>query len=226
MRKLLLIPGLCVILLSGCEKKPQQDYSALDRSGMYPTTIDELKKLKVTDPEVVQLVKLKQAGASDEFCMSMFKVARSRNLDFVSGESAVRLSQAGYSDAQILEMAQSGQIDLLRELLTVLSGEGAKVIGVLHGDPSATLRLKARCEPDQIFAGIVRGIAGSDDRTALLRATCAVGAIQTAVIATSQSHPGPSGAWVGFDDEDRAVVIKAAAAALHSAPSWQQGSSG
>jgi hypothetical protein len=80
---------------------------------MYPTTIDELKKLKVTDPEVVQLVKLKQAGASDEFCMSMFKVARSRNLDFVSGESAVRLSQAGYSDAQILEMAQSGQIDLL-----------------------------------------------------------------------------------------------------------------
>lgn len=113
MRKLLLISGLCVILLSGCEKKPRQDYSALDRSGMYPTTIDELKKLKVTDPEVVQLVKLKQAGASDEFCMSMFKVARSRNLDFVSGESAVRLSQAGYSDAQILEMAQSGQIDLL-----------------------------------------------------------------------------------------------------------------
>jgi len=54
-----------------------------------------------------------------------------------------------------------GQIDLLREFLTVLSGEGAKVIGVLHGDPSATLRLKARFEPDQIFAGIVRGIAGS-----------------------------------------------------------------
>ena len=134
---------------------------------------------------------------------------------------------AGLSDlSDRAASGELGQIDLLRELLTVLSGEGAKVIGVLHGDPSATLRLKARCEPDQIFAGIVRGIAGSDDRTALLRATCAVGAIQTAVIATSQSHPGPSGAWVGFDDEDRAVVIKAAAAALHSAPSWQQGSSG
>jgi AcrR family transcriptional regulator len=117
-----------------------------------------------------------------------------------------------------------GQIDLLREFLTVLSGEGAKVIGVLHGDPSATLRLKARFEPDQIFAGIVRGIAGSDDRTALLRATCAVGAIQGAVIATSHSHPGPCGPWLGFDDEDRAVVIKAAVAALLSAAPSQPGS--
>jgi AcrR family transcriptional regulator len=112
-----------------------------------------------------------------------------------------------------------GQVDVLRELLTVLSGEGAKVMGVLHGDPSATLRLKARCEPDQIFAGIVRGIAGSDDRSALLRATCAVGAIQAAVIATSHSHPGPSGAWLGFHDADRDIVIQAAVAALRSAPS-------
>jgi AcrR family transcriptional regulator len=117
-----------------------------------------------------------------------------------------------------------GQIDLLRELLTVLSGEGAKAVGVLHGDPSATLRLKARFEPDQIFAGIVRGIAGSDDRTALLRATCAVGAIQGAVIATSHSHPGPCGAWLGFDDQDRAVVIKAAVAALLGAAPSQHGS--
>jgi AcrR family transcriptional regulator len=117
-----------------------------------------------------------------------------------------------------------GQVELLREL-TVLSGEGAKVMGILHGDPSAALRLKARCEPEQIFAGIVRGIAGADDRTALLRATCAVGAIQAAVIAISHGRPGPSGAWLGFDDEDRDVVINAAVAALSSAPPSPQGSS-
>jgi AcrR family transcriptional regulator len=131
---------------------------------------------------------------------------------------------AGLTDLSAKAVSgELGQIDLLRELLTVLSGDGAKVMGVLHGDPSATLRLKARFEPDQIFAGIVRGIAGSDDRTALLGATCAVGAIQGAVIASSHSHPGPSGAWVGFDDEDRAVVIKAAVAALVSASPSQQG---
>ena len=109
-----------------------------------------------------------------------------------------------------------GEIDVLTELLTVLSGEGAKVMGVLHGDPSAALRLKASCEPDRMFAGIVHGLARSDDRLALLRATCAVGAIQGAVFATSHSHPGPRGSWPGFDDEDRNVVVNAALAALHS----------
>jgi hypothetical protein len=113
MRKFLLAPGLCLLLLCGCEKKPKRDYSALDQSGMYSTTIDELKALNVTDPEVVQLAKLKQVGASDELCMSLFKAAHSHNHDFSSGQSAVQLSRAGYSDAQILEMAQSDQIDLL-----------------------------------------------------------------------------------------------------------------
>ncbi len=117
------------------------------------------------------------------------------------------------------DSGELAEIDVLRELLTVLSGEGAKVMGVLRGDPSATLRLKARLEPERMFAGIVRGLARSDDRVALLRATCAVGAIQGAVFATSHSHPGPRGSWPGFDDEDRAVVINAALAALLSAPS-------
>jgi len=111
-----------------------------------------------------------------------------------------------------------GEVDVLKELVTVLSGEGAKVMGVLNGDPSATLRLKARCEPDRMFAGIVRGLARSDDRLALLRATCAVGAVQGAVFATSHVHPGRRGSWPGFDEKDRSVVVNAALAALHSKP--------
>jgi AcrR family transcriptional regulator len=117
--------------------------------------------------------------------------------------------------------ASSGELDqleVLTELLTVLSGEGAKVMGVLHGDPSATLRLKARCEPDRMFLAIVRGLARSEDRAALLRATCAVGAIQGAVFATSHSHPGQRGSWPGFDEQDRTVVINAALAALGLPP--------
>lgn len=108
------------------------------------------------------------------------------------------------------------EVDVLRELVTVLSGEGAKVMGVLHGDPSATRRLKTRCEPDRMFVGIVAGLAGSDDGPALLRASCAVGAVQGAVFAAARSHPGPRGSWPGFDDEDRIVVVDAALAALHS----------
>jgi AcrR family transcriptional regulator len=117
--------------------------------------------------------------------------------------------------------ARSGRIldvDILTELVTLMSGEGAKVMGVLSGDPSATRRLKTRYEPGQMFKDIVRGLAGSDGQLALLRATCAVGAVQGAVFAAAHGHPGPSGAWPGFDDAERAVVVSAALAALRSTP--------
>ena len=112
--------------------------------------------------------------------------------------------------------ARHADVEVLTALVTLLSGEGAKVMGVLHGDPSATLRLKARCEPDRMFAGIVRGLAGSDDQVALLRATCAVGAVQGAVFAAAHSHLGRPGSWPGFDEVQRAVVVGAALAALYS----------
>src|SRR5208283_3354844 len=98
MRKFLLVPGVCLLLCCGCEKKPQRDYSALDQSGMYSTALDELKKMNVTDMEVAQLAKLKLVGASDDLCLSLFKTARAHNHDFSDGDSAVNLSRAGYSD--------------------------------------------------------------------------------------------------------------------------------
>jgi len=92
---------------------------------MYSSSLDELKKMNITDPEVGQLAKLKKVGASDELCLSLFKTARAHNHDFSNGDAAVNLSRAGYSDQQILEMAQADQID-------VLSGEAItlKLIGL------------------------------------------------------------------------------------------------
>jgi hypothetical protein len=113
MRKSVFFPGVCLVVLFGCEKKPQINYAALEQAGMYSTTVDELKTEKVNDLEIAQLAKLKQAGASDDLCLSLFKTARAHGHDFSSGDSAVNLSHAGYADSQILEMAQSDQIDLL-----------------------------------------------------------------------------------------------------------------
>jgi hypothetical protein len=174
MRKLALLPGVCLLLLFGCEKKPQRDYSALDQSGMYSTTIDQLKAANVTEREVGQLAKLKQAGASDDLCLSLFKAAHDHHHDFNSGDSAVDLSKAGYSDAQILEMAQSDQIDLL-------SGEAVtlKLIGLsnptvqeiihrrIQGLPTMTseqigeLKNTGQSEK-QILAMIDQGLTGAE----------------------------------------------------------------
>jgi hypothetical protein len=125
MWKKLLPLALCALLLSGCQKHVQTDYSALDQSGMWSSSLDEVKALKPGDMEITQLTKLKHAGASDDLCLALLKTARAHHHEFSDGDAAMDLSRAGYSDAQILEMAQSDQID-------ILSGEAVtlKLIGL------------------------------------------------------------------------------------------------
>jgi len=125
MRTSPLLLGTCVLLLLGCQKQVQTDYSSLDQSGMWSSSLDEVKALKPSNMEIAQLTKLKHAGASDDLCLALLKAARTHNHEFSSADSAMDLSRAGYSDAQILEMAQSDQID-------VLSGEAVtlKLIGL------------------------------------------------------------------------------------------------
>lgn len=113
MRKLLLFLPLVLLLPAGCQKKPEIDFSPLDESGMWSSSLAEIKKMKVSSSEIAQLTALKKFGAGDEFCLALFKAARDHNHDFTSGDSAVALSRAGYSDAQILNMAQADKIDIL-----------------------------------------------------------------------------------------------------------------
>lgn len=113
MRKSLPILVGFVLLLLGCQKHAQTDYSALDQSGMWSSSLDELKGLKPSDLEITQLTKLKHAGASDDLCLALVKAARAHHHEFSNADSAIDLSRAGYSDAEILAMAQSDQIDIL-----------------------------------------------------------------------------------------------------------------
>lgn len=142
MRRSLLLTGVCFLVLAGCQTQPKTDYSALDQSGMWSTSLQELKALKVSDPEIAQLTKLKQAGASDELCLSLLKAARDHHHDFMSAEAAMNLSRAGYSDADILEIAKSDQID-------ILSGEAVtlKLIGLSNPTVQAILRRRMKGLP-------------------------------------------------------------------------------
>jgi hypothetical protein len=126
--KLLGLLGVGVFVLAGvagCKSKPKIDYSPLEQSGMYATAADELKTMNISTGEIGQVAKMKQAGASDDLCLALVKSSRGHGHEFTSGDSAVHLSAAGYSDAQILQMAQSDQID-------ILSGEAVtlKLIGL------------------------------------------------------------------------------------------------
>lgn len=142
MRQSLILSGLCLLLLSGCKKHPQTDYTPLDQSGMWASNLDELKKLNVDDKEISQLTKLKQSGASDDLCLALLKAARDHQHEFLSADSAIELSRAGYSDQQILAMAQSDQIDML-------SGEAVtlKLIGLSNSTVQAIIERRIKGLP-------------------------------------------------------------------------------
>src|SRR5271157_484588 len=108
MRQCSLFLGVCLLALAGCKTQPKTDYAPLDQAGMWSSSVDQLKNLSVTDLEIAQLSKLKRVGASDDLCLALFKAARDHHHDFSNADAAIQLSQAGYSDEQILELVNQG----------------------------------------------------------------------------------------------------------------------
>lgn len=134
--------GVCALLLAGCQKSSQTDYTALDQSGMWSSSLAELKNWKASDLEIAQLTKLKQAGASDDLCLDLMKAARAHHHEFTSADAVMDLSRAGYGDAEIREMAQSDQID-------VFGGEAVtlKLIGLSNPTVEAILHRRIQGLP-------------------------------------------------------------------------------
>jgi hypothetical protein len=142
MQRLLIVLGGCLLAVTGCQRHPQTDYTSLDQSGMWSSSLDELKKLNISDMEITQLAKLKRAGASDDLCLALLKAARAHHHEFTSAEAAMDLSHAGYSEAEILVLAQSDQID-------ILSGEAVtlKLIGLANPTVQAILHRRSQGLP-------------------------------------------------------------------------------
>src|SRR5258707_10923474 len=101
------------ILLAGCKKHILTDYRPLDQAGMWSSGLEQLKKLDTSDPEVAQLVKVKQARLSDDTCVALVAAAHERKHPFASGDSTANLAGAGYSEAQILDIARADQLDAI-----------------------------------------------------------------------------------------------------------------
>lgn len=116
-----LIPlGLLLLRAFGCESHPLTDYRVLDQAGMFSSNVEELKKLNTSDTEVAQLVKMKQAGIGDEACVAMVGDAHKRQHLFTSGDSAVNLIHAGYSESLILEISKTDQLEVMSGDLVML----------------------------------------------------------------------------------------------------------
>jgi hypothetical protein len=130
---LLLLPAL----LAGCKGHPLTDYRPLDKAGMWSSSMQDLKKLNASDAEVAQLVSLKNAGVSDEMCVSLVQAAHDHQHPFASASSAASLNRAGFSDEQILAIARNDQLDSL-------SGDAVMLRLIGLSDPTVQTILQRR----------------------------------------------------------------------------------
>src|SRR5882672_3755126 len=111
--KLFLLGVLVLLRVGGCDNHPLTDYRPLDQAGMWSSNVEELKKLNTSDAEVAQLVKMKQAGLSDDSCVAMISNAHDRKYLFTRAHPAANLSRAGYHSAVILGIPKRDQRDII-----------------------------------------------------------------------------------------------------------------
>src|SRR6267143_6488712 len=113
MKSSALLLGVCVLFVGGCKQHVLTDYRPLDQAGMWSSGLEQLKALNTADSEVAQLVKVKQSRLSDDACVALVAAAHQRKHPFASGDSTANLAGAGYSEAQILDIAQADQLDAI-----------------------------------------------------------------------------------------------------------------
>lgn len=105
--------GACAFLVVGCHQHPLTDYRPLDQAGIWSSNIEQLKALNISDQEVAQVVKLKNAGISDDTCVELVSSAHSHKTTFTSADSAVSLAGAGFTEQQVIDIAHAGQLDAI-----------------------------------------------------------------------------------------------------------------
>jgi hypothetical protein len=113
MKYKLILLGILFLPLFGCNQHFLTDYRPLDQSGMWSTSVEQLKKLNTSDTEVEQLIKMKQAGVGDDACVQVISDAHNHQHPFASADSAVNLMHAGYNETVLLEMTKVDQLDKL-----------------------------------------------------------------------------------------------------------------
>src|SRR5712664_3917394 len=149
--KLFLLGVLALLRVGGCDKHPLTDYRPLDKAGMWSSNVELLKKLNTSDAEVAQLVRMKQAGMSDDTCVALVTNARQHQHPFTSADAAVNLARAGYTEPVILEIAKIDQLD-------IISGDAVmlRLVGLSDSAVDLILHRRLKGQPTMSSAEIGR----------------------------------------------------------------------
>jgi hypothetical protein len=103
---------LATVLLAACHHAPSADTQPLDRSGMAYDSVKQLDALNITNAEVAEILKVHNAGFSDQDCLRLVQTFHSRGQAFNAGDAVSGLIHAGMSGDTILAIAGMNQLGL------------------------------------------------------------------------------------------------------------------
>lgn len=137
---------IAALTIAGCHSITPIDTKPLDTAGMSYDSIQQLKALKITAPEITEVAKARQSGFSDSDCVGIVTIFRGKNRAFDAGDAVSGLLQAGVSDDTILQLAMLDQ-------LGITSGEwlAMKLAGL--SDPIILEVARHRVEGKPVLAG-------------------------------------------------------------------------
>lgn len=120
---------------------------------MWAASITELRSLNVSNAEVSELAKARQAGLTDPSCIELVKIARSRQQEFSAGQPIADLLAAGSSEQTVVELVRidqlgafAGQAQALRlvgvsdNVILAVARRRAKGLPVLSGETLGKLK--------------------------------------------------------------------------------------
>lgn len=104
--------GALAFFAAGCHSIPPVDTKPLDTAGMTYDSIQQLKALQITTPEVAEVAAARQGGFSDASCIAVFRIFRDRKQPFDAGDDVAGLVRAQMSEDTILQLARLNQLGL------------------------------------------------------------------------------------------------------------------
>jgi hypothetical protein len=105
---------VCAALLFqvACESLTPLDTTPLDHAGIGYSVIKELKRQHITAAEIGEIAKVREAGLSDEDCVTLLKIFHGRGESFTAGDAIASLHQSGLSEGSVLALAGMDQVGL------------------------------------------------------------------------------------------------------------------
>src|SRR5579863_8433958 len=107
-----------LFLSAGCGKVRQTNMTQLDAAGMHPDSLEQLQKYRVSDDEVRQILIAGRAGMTEQGCVELVGIARSRQRVFGEGDAIANLLGAGMNEKSVMQLVRLDQ-------LTLFAGEAA-----------------------------------------------------------------------------------------------------